>query len=72
MKHQEYLYSVITDQLANQKMYGILAANVGCVHRLSTDRQEVEFLVERFNALELSSVHFYEAIDDFRHDLMPV
>lgn len=60
-------FQICVDQSAIPTMYGVTCASGEKADRLSTDYTEVERLVRIWNRNALSVVHFWEAIEDFRH-----
>lgn len=59
-------YHIIRDESMMSVIYGVEASDGEAVHRLTTDFREINALVESFNQFQLSSVHLYEAVEDFR------
>lgn len=60
-------FQIYVDQSAIPTMYGVVCANGEKAARLSTDFREVDRLVRSWNRNKLSMVHFWEAVEDFRH-----
>lgn len=59
-------YHIICDEGELPSLYGIESSDGNVVHRLSSDFRKISMLVEEFNRFQLSPIHFYEAVDDFR------
>lgn len=59
-------FRVCVDQSTVPTMYGVACASGERADRLSTDFAEVDRLVRAWNRSQLSVVHFWEAIEDFR------
>lgn len=59
-------FQICVDQSAIPTMYGVSCASGEKAGRLSTDFTEVDRLVRSWNRNGLSTVHFWEAIEDFR------
>ncbi len=64
-------YTLIGDNLTENTTegYGIAAVSadkiIAEIHGISKDREKVENLVNTCNRLELSTVHFYDVVEDF-------
>ena len=60
-------FQICVDQSAVPTMYGVACASGERADHLSTDFMEVDRLVRALNRNKLSTVHFWEAVEDFRH-----
>lgn len=60
------LYRVVEDHTTTPTMFGLAAPGGYCMQRISTDSSEMERLAQTLNRLQLSPIHFYEIVEDFR------
>ena len=60
------LYEIIEDRSIEPLMFGLQTLGGEQLRRLTTDYAEIERLARMCNELQLSPIHFYDVLDDFR------
>lgn len=64
MEYKIFKETISDKELGEYDTYGVISGNIK-IHDVSLIREEIEFLVNLLNRLNVSPIHFHEVAEDF-------